>query len=83
MIDLTAQNRIEDGVGLLAFSQADVAKCAQVVAILRAPGLDIVFENFNFRHRYGEEIILQPGRESTSTGEWMRLIENGGYQHIM
>ena len=24
-----------------------------------------------------------PGRESTSTGEWMRLIENGGYQHIM
>ena len=24
-----------------------------------------------------------PGRESTSTVEWMRLIENGGYQHIM
>ena len=24
-----------------------------------------------------------PGRESTSTGEWMRLIENGGYQHVM
>lgn len=24
-----------------------------------------------------------PGRESTLTGEWMRLIENGGYQHIM
>ena len=24
-----------------------------------------------------------PGRESTSTGKWMRLIENSGYQHVM
>lgn len=30
-----------------------------------------------------DEAAHMPGRESTLTGEWMRLIENGGYQHIM
>lgn len=30
-----------------------------------------------------DEAAHTPGRESTLTGEWMRLIENGGYQHIM
>lgn len=30
-----------------------------------------------------DEAAHMPGRESTSTGEWMRLIENGGYQHVM
>ena len=29
------------------------------------------------------KVAHMPGRESTSTGEWMRLIENGGYQHVM
>ena len=30
-----------------------------------------------------DKVAHMPGRESTSTGEWMRLIENGGYQHVM
>lgn len=30
-----------------------------------------------------DKVAHMPGRESTSTDEWMRLIENGGYQHVM
>ena len=30
-----------------------------------------------------EKANPMPGRESTLTGGWMRLVENGGYQHIM
>lgn len=29
------------------------------------------------------ETARMPGRESTLTGGWMRLIENSGYQHLM
>ncbi len=30
-----------------------------------------------------EKANPMPDRESTLTGGWMRLVENGGYQHIM
>lgn len=29
------------------------------------------------------ETAHMPGRESTLTGGWMRLIENSGYHHLM
>ena len=49
---------------------------------------DILKKEWNFRKlKYctyiPEKADDMPDRESTLTGGWMRLIENGGYQHIM
>lgn len=49
---------------------------------------EILKKEWNFRKLkcctyIPEKADHMPGRESTLTGGWMRLIENGGYQHIM
>ena len=49
---------------------------------------DILKKEWNFRKLKDctyipEKANPMPGRESTLIGGWMRLVENGGYQHIM